>query len=184
LTRRVCTWSPAPLECRDLVVEVGKGSDELEGEKLLLEAWCVPYLEELAGGNGDVGLARAEGHGFHGVLKGDPVEDHLLVEIHEEAPPVSIDDQEEHAVRRSRGKRQRFSDSMSEEEEQGKKKGAHLEDQRRYLLLGVDQRRDEPCFESLPHSLIDTQSHSPPTPRLNPFPFSITFRTEEEEHGA
>jgi hypothetical protein len=90
-TRQVCTWSPAPLERRDLVVEVGKCPDELEGEELFLEARRVPYLEELAGGNGDAGLAGAEGHGFHSVLEGDPVE------IHEEAPPVSIDDQEEHA---------------------------------------------------------------------------------------
>ncbi|KAE7996656.1 hypothetical protein FH972_001361 [Carpinus fangiana] len=175
-TRQVCTWSPAPLERRDLVVEVGERPDELEGEELLLEARRAPYLEELVGSDGDAGPAGAKGHGFHGVLEGDLVEDHLPVQIHEKAPLVSIDDQEEQAVRRSGGRRQRFFDSTSEEEEQGKKKGARLEDQRRYLLLGVDQRRDEPCFESLPHSLIGTQSRSPPTPRLNPFPFSITFR--------
>ena len=92
----------APLDRRDLVVEVGERPDELEGEELLLEARRAPYLEELAGGDGDAGPAGAEGHGFHGVLEGDPVEYHLPVEIHEEAPPVSIDDQEEHAVRGGR----------------------------------------------------------------------------------
>ena len=37
----------APLERRDLVIEVSERSDELEGEELLLEAWGALYLEEL-----------------------------------------------------------------------------------------------------------------------------------------
>jgi hypothetical protein len=54
--------------------------------------------------------------------------------------------------RRSGGTRQRFSDSTFEEEEQGKKKGARLEDQQRYLLSYVDQQKDEPFLN--PHHCV------------------------------
>jgi hypothetical protein len=47
---------------------------------------------ELSNCDGDAGPTRAKGHGFHGILEGDSVEDHMPMEVHEETPRTVVDD--------------------------------------------------------------------------------------------
>lgn len=87
-----------PIQRRDLVVEIGKCSDQLEGEEFLLEARGAPDLEELPRGDGDEGPAGAEGDSIHGMLEGHAVEDNVSVEVDEVAAVVIVDGEEEHAI--------------------------------------------------------------------------------------
>lgn len=78
---------------------MGKCSDQLEGEELLLEAGGTPDLEEFPGSDGDTGPAGTEGEGIHWMLEGYAVEDNVPVEVDEEAAAVTVDGEEENAVR-------------------------------------------------------------------------------------
>ena len=88
----------APIQRRDLVVEVGEGPDELEREELLPEPRRPPYLDELADGDGDAGPVGAELEGGDGALEGNAVEDDVAAEVDEQAAAVVVDGDEEDAV--------------------------------------------------------------------------------------